>query len=279
MEAGARVFLRKSSVSPVLHVTALRPAVVILHTGLRGLTLGAHVAPGPRYVRVHHSPHVRHVPGVHRHVAVSQASLDAASPEIRDRVTLIQGCVDVASYGQDRRRPALFTIGRYGSARAEKCAGDLVAILTGADGSQVRYLLVGGSPLQQAVRDAPFADRAQVVPADLELRRGYLARMDSAVYRNAPSFVDGFPIAVLELMAAAVPVVGEARGGLVDQIVDGDTGFLVPYDRPDLFSERLVWLRDHPMERRAMGEAARAHVRRHWDLPGFRERWVEVLGL
>jgi glycosyltransferase involved in cell wall biosynthesis len=50
-------------------------------------------------------------------------------------------------------------------------------------------------------------------------------------------------------------------------VVDRVTGFVVPPNRPEALRERLCWLRDHPQEVRALGEAGRRRVLEHftWD--------------
>ena len=79
------------------------------------------------------------------------------------------------------------------------------------------------------------------------------------------SLAEGFGLTVAEAMWKSRPVVASAVGGIVDQIVDGETGLLVQ-DPRDLESfgaaiERL--LRD-PLEAGLLGRNARSHVERHF---------------
>jgi glycosyltransferase involved in cell wall biosynthesis len=79
------------------------------------------------------------------------------------------------------------------------------------------------------------------------------------------------PISVLEAMAAGLPVVASAVGGLPEMVVEGETGYLVAPGDPDALAEALARLVADPEARRRMGEAGRRRARERFDLPGFRE--------
>ena len=72
-----------------------------------------------------------------------------------------------------------------------------------------------------------------------------------------PAIEDGFPLVVLEAMASGRPVIVSENTGSKDLIEDGVHGFVVPIRSPDAIAEKLQWLHDHPVEREAMGAAAR----------------------
>jgi glycosyltransferase involved in cell wall biosynthesis len=90
---------------------------------------------------------------------------------------------------------------------------------------------------------------------------GKRALLESAAVFAAPSYHASLPISLLEAMAAGVPVVAAAVGGIPEVVVDGVSGFLVaPGDRATL--ARL--LRELLLDRAAasrIGAAARESVR------------------
>ena len=72
-----------------------------------------------------------------------------------------------------------------------------------------------------------------------------------------PSTAEGLPLAVLEAMACAIPVVATNVGGTPEAVVDGQTGFLVtPGDHDALASRITRLLRDAELSRR-FGDAGR----------------------
>jgi glycosyltransferase involved in cell wall biosynthesis len=86
-----------------------------------------------------------------------------------------------------------------------------------------------------------------------------------------PSRVDAFPGALLEAMAARVPVVATAVGGVTDIVEDGVTGVLVePPPKPDTLASALAPLLADPALRRTLGERGRQRFERDFST----ERWA-----
>ncbi len=67
---------------------------------------------------------------------------------------------------------------------------------------------------------------------------------------------EGSPVAVIEAMAAHVPVVATAVGGVPELVEDGRTGLLVPAGDITALSGAMRALAGDPERRRRMGEAA-----------------------
>ena len=77
-----------------------------------------------------------------------------------------------------------------------------------------------------------------------------------------PSLWEGMPNAVLEAMAAGLPVVATAVGGIPEVVVDGVTGLLVPPRDPDGLAQAIECLLRDPGLRRKMGQAGWKRVER-----------------
>ncbi len=93
------------------------------------------------------------------------------------------------------------------------------------------------------------------------------------------SLKEGFGLTVTEAMWKARPVIASATGGIRDQIVDGETGLLLP-DPLDLdaFGALVVGLLEEPRRARRIGEAGRESVRGSFLENRHTLQYVELLG-
>lgn len=109
--------------------------------------------------------------------------------------------------------------------------------------------------------------------------RSFLGAADVVVN---PSDVEGLPVAVLEAMALARPIVATAVGGVPGLIVDGETGLLVPAGDPDLLASAVARLLDQPDLAAALGRQAEVTVSRDHGLAAMvravEQVYDEVLG-
>lgn len=71
---------------------------------------------------------------------------------------------------------------------------------------------------------------------------------------------EGTPLAVLEAMASAVPVVATRHAGIADVVVDGERGLLCAEHDVEAMARHMVALIDDPEQALRMGLAGRAYV-------------------
>jgi len=92
-----------------------------------------------------------------------------------------------------------------------------------------------------------------------------------------PSRFESLGMIHLESMAMARPVVSMNNGGPAETIVDGETGYLVPPEDPDVLAERVVALLRDPAQRKRMGAAGRARVLAHFTAAGYAQQVSQVV--
>ena len=150
--------------------------------------------------------------------------------------------------------------------RPEKSHETLIAAAASLAGSygEVRYQIVGDGPKRRELEALAVthgvADRVQF----LGHREDVPAILSAADAFVLPSRSEAFPNSAIEAMAAGLPVIASAVGGLVDLIDHGRTGLLTaPGDR-DALASSLRYLIDEPERATAMGRAARAEVQQRY---------------
>jgi glycosyltransferase involved in cell wall biosynthesis len=165
-------------------------------------------------------------------------------------VWVIPGGVDVPAEVAEPEEPA--SVLYAGRLSREKGVLELVEAANG-----IPLVIAGDGPLRERVPDAlGFVSRE-------ELDRLY----ERAAVVACPSYREGFGVVCAEAMAHARPVVASAVGGLLDLVVDGETGILVPPGDVAALRDALQQLLRDPDLRRRMGEAGRrrAKERFSWD--------------
>ncbi len=80
-----------------------------------------------------------------------------------------------------------------------------------------------------------------------------------------PSYREGMPRALLEAMATGLPVVASDIRGCREEVVDGETGILVPPRDHEKLAEALIRILRDPGSAAVMGEAGRARVLENFD--------------
>ena len=107
--------------------------------------------------------------------------------------------------------------------------------------------------LQGLVRDLNLSSHFHFLGGVANLRE-HLSSSDIFVL---PSRSEGFSNAIVEAMAASLPVVATNVGGNAEAVVDGVTGFIVSTDDPAALSAAITRLISNPSQAQTMGEAGR----------------------
>jgi len=139
--------------------------------------------------------------------------------------------------------------------------------------AETRLLLVGDGPdrpnVQRRIAELGLAGRVVMLGQRGDVPE-LLKTADAFVL---PSRTEGYPNALLEAMAAGLPVVATAVAGCRDIVVHGRTGLLVAYgDARALAGALAEQISDLPRAGR-MARSGQEWVRRHADIAAVAERW------
>jgi glycosyltransferase involved in cell wall biosynthesis len=123
-----------------------------------------------------------------------------------------------------------------------------------------RFVIVGDgerrAELEQRAHRLGLAERAVFLGWRRDMRAVY-ADLDVVVLT---SLNEGSPVAIIEAMAAARPVVSTDVGGVSEVVRSGQCGLLVPPRDPAALAEAVISILNDPIEAERLGRSARAAV-------------------
>jgi 1,2-diacylglycerol 3-alpha-glucosyltransferase len=90
-----------------------------------------------------------------------------------------------------------------------------------------------------------------------------------------PSMIETQSLGTLEALATGVPVVASDAGALPELVHDGENGYLIPPEEPNLFTERILQLLHNPDLRKKMGKAGRQTASQH-DIGRVIDRFIHI---
>lgn len=183
----------------------------------------------------------------------------------RRRTSIVPCGVDLGMFRPDgpvesrpARRRRLVAVGRLVE---RKGLGDAIAALRELPDAEL--VIAGGPPCERLAADAEAGRLTRLarelgVADRVELRGGVRQSEVPALLRSADVAVcvpwyEPFGIVPLEAMACGVPVVGAAVGGLLDSVVDGETGLHVPPRNPSALAAAVRRLLADETLRRNLG--------------------------
>jgi len=178
------------------------------------------------------------------------------------RVRIIPNGVSLERFATRREPRPVSTILTVANLRKEKAHEVLLAAAARLTlrHPQLQFLIAGDGPRMGELRamvdtlrlagHVRFLGHREDIPA-------LLARADAFVL---PSRSEAFPNGAIEAMAAGLPVIASAVGGLLDLIDDGQTGLLVRPDDPVALGNALEGLVMSPARAGLLGAAGRAEV-------------------
>jgi glycosyltransferase involved in cell wall biosynthesis len=209
-------------------------------------------------------------------IAVSESTAEfliRARQMPADRVRVVYLGVPLEEFSRSRTReeieaarqelgvaPGAFVVGTVTRLHDSKGNSFLVdaARLVLNERPSVRFFVVGEGPLRQELE----AQARRLDLGDRFVFHGFardVARVVSAFDLSVfPSLWEGTPLTVFEALAMGKSIVATDADGLVDVLTHDRDARIVPRRNAGALAQEIVWMMDHPDERRRLGEGARA---------------------
>ncbi len=152
------------------------------------------------------------------------------------------------------------------------------ALSTLKDRYPIEALIIGGGrregEMRQLAAEMGLAGRVYFLGPRDDVP-DLLAALDIFVL---PSHSEGVSLALLEAMAAGLPVIATAVGGLPEVVTDGENGLLIPPQDPEALAQALARLLADPDLAKKLGESARRHVVANFSLERLGREINEIYG-
>jgi len=143
---------------------------------------------------------------------------------------------------------------------------------------QTRFLAVGdvdeslGQGLRRLVEQLDLGDRFFFLGFRHDIP-DILGDLDVFVL---PSISEGFPLVVLEAMAAGKPVVATRSGGPDEMIRDGQDGFLVPPADAEALAAKICLLLEQPEWAATLAQEGQRKIARQFSMEGMIRQYEEL---
>jgi glycosyltransferase involved in cell wall biosynthesis len=234
----------------------------------------------PAFICVLHHSGIPVEAGYDRYVLVARSQLPQVADIPPSRVRMIPNGIDLRrfplpperhdhphNHAHDhpidlRRRP--FVVGRLSELRDGKIPAGWVSTLASYRLENTRFVIAGDGALLPLLRESARGLKSEVQVSF----PGYVPRHEVPALLDTfdvfcyvtSSAVECCPLAILEAMAAGLPVVAEARGGMPEIVVNGENGLLA--HSIEEIGDLLRRLRDDVALRERLGRGARATAER-----------------
>lgn len=197
------------------------------------------------------------------------------------------------TYGVDSASPYVLFVGRITRQKGVTHLVDAIQYLP----RNTQVVLCAGAPdtpeiateMRQKVQEAREKNPRVVWIEKMISKPEVIQLYSNARVFCCPSVYEPFGIINLEAMACGAPVVASATGGIKEVVVDGETGYLVPFEqdpvtnfptKPDQFAkdlaEKISNLLSNPEKCKRFGEAGRKRVEEKFSWTAIADRTIDL---
>jgi len=171
----------------------------------------------------------------------------------------------------------LVTVARLEARKGHRYLLEAMSLLRRSDALEKTVLVLEGTgPEEHALRAQAkrlaISEHVRFVAREPNICN-LIAAADVVIIPSVAS--EDFPNIVLEAMAFGKPVVASSLAGIPEQVLDGETGILVPPGNSAALAEAIASL-ESSERRAAMGAAGRSHFEEHFTAERAWKRYLEL---
>ncbi|MFC1853301.1 glycosyltransferase, partial [candidate division CSSED10-310 bacterium] len=132
--------------------------------------------------------------------------------------------------------------------------------------SNLQFILVGDGPMMCGVRamvDTLNLSEDIIMVGETPCIKPLLHKMDLFLFT---SLTEGLANVIIEAQYLGIPVVTTDAGSMEEILVDGETGWIVDSDDPDVIADRVCWCINNKHWLKNTAEKAKEHVSKTFDM-------------
>lgn len=92
-----------------------------------------------------------------------------------------------------------------------------------------------------------------------------------------PRDPEGHPWVIIEAMAASLPIISTDQGAIIESVIDGYNGYVVPSKSPTAIAEKIKLLLTNDELRKSMSDASYSHYTKEFTEERMIEKLTEIL--
>lgn len=145
-------------------------------------------------------------------------------------------------------------------------------------GHKIKFLWIGGGS-KETLRNFKSKIKKLGLKSTvfyLDFRNDISRILKASDFLICPSTMETLSLAILEAMAAGLPVITTNCGGPSECVVDGETGFIVPVNNPVSLSEKIVEISCDEQKRKTFGENGRKRFMSNFMANKFAEKFENL---
>lgn len=196
---------------------------------------------------------------------------------IQNSVPPFDGIIHEDELIRDLHKKGCFVVGNVSRLSEEKGVNFFISSLPKVveKHPETHYLIIGSGHDEQKLRDLSKELHVEEQIHFLGYRtdvQGLIAQVDLLVLS---SLTEGLPLAPIEAYSVGKTVVATAVGGTLD-IVEGEiTGLLVKPKNPEQIAEKVIWMIEHPEEKKAMEQEAKKFYEQEFSIERLAKSYID----
>ena len=167
----------------------------------------------------------------------------------------------------------LICVGTLNSRKNQMGILNAIGFLTKEEQQQLEVVLVGGGEARSDLEEKAKSLFSNVIFT------GTTSEVDKYLKQSNVfclfSKAEGLPISIVEAMRAGLPIIGSNVAGIPEQIIDGESGFVVELNEQEL-SEKLRYIVNHKEQLPQMGEASYRLFERQFTIEAMVKKYAGV---